>query len=87
MSQEAFARGSERYVSAIALEQFYLELAFQLADMLADRGLREKQQMTGACKAAAFGDSPEDFELTEANRHPLSVPQVMQTDVIFPLFP
>lgn len=63
------ARGTQRDIPAIALEQPDLQLFFQLADVLAHRRLRDQQHVARARKAAIFSNRAKHFLLTKIDAH------------------
>lgn len=66
--EEGAAGLSEADAAAQAVEEFYAEVAFELEDLLGERGLGDGAALGGAAEAAGIGDGACVFELVELHR-------------------
>ena len=66
--EERAARGGELDAAVGAVEQHDVQLALELADLLAERGLRDAQARRGAAEMQLLRDGQEVAEVAELHR-------------------
>jgi len=72
MVAELLAKLRRRHAAGMAGQQFNTQLVFEIAHLLAERGLRHPQHFRRAGEIAALGDLDEIFELPQI--HVVSLP-------------